>query len=131
MTDRIYVLDASAILAAFFNEPGADIVADHMSGALLSTVNLSEVVAKLAERGAPREKILDIIAQLDVEIVPVDQEQAITAGLLRPATKSAGLSLGDRTCLALALTRKAIALTGDRDWLALADHLGVEVMAIR
>lgn len=131
MTDTVYVLDASALLAAFFNEAGADVVAQRMSGALVSTINLSEVVAKLVDRGIPDDQILEIMDQLDVEIVPVDQEQALTAGFFRKETRSAGLSLGDRTCLALARVRNAVALTSDRDWSTIAEEVGVEVMVIR
>lgn len=129
MTDRPYVLDASAVLAAFFNEPGADYVAERMGGALLSTVNLSEVIAKLVDRGTPREQILEIMAQLDVDVVPVDRDQATAAGLLRAETRSAGLSLGDRACLALAIDRDGIALTTDRAWSDL--HTAAEVELAR
>jgi PIN domain nuclease of toxin-antitoxin system len=71
------------------------------------------------------------MSQLDVEVVPVDRAQAMTAGLLRTQTRVAGLSLGDRSCLALALSRQAIALTADRTWLEIADPAGVVVEAIR
>ncbi len=131
MADPVYVLDASALLAAFFDEPGADVVAERMNGALMSAVNLSEVVAKLTDRGAAREQIVEIMAQLDIEIVPHDGPQAMTAGFLRKDTRTSGLSLGDRACLALAIERNAVALTGDRAWLALAEPLKVEVVAIR
>jgi ribonuclease VapC len=127
VTDKPYVLDASAVLAAFFDEPGADYVAERMSGALLGAVNYSEVVAKLVDRGTPREQILEIMAQLDVEVVPVDRAQATTAGLLRAETRSAGLSLGDRMCLALAIGRNAVALTTDRAWAELELEVTVEV----
>ncbi|RZF60850.1 PIN domain-containing protein [Sphingomonas populi] len=114
MTDIVYVLDASAILAAFFDEPGADVVAERMGGALLSAVNYHEVVAKLVDRGSPHGQILDIMSQLDVEVVPVDREQATAVGLLRATTRAGGLSLGDRSCLALAISRGATALTADK-----------------
>lgn len=131
MTDTVYVLDASAILAAFFDEPGADMVAERMSGGLLSAVNYQEVVAKLVDRGTPADKIVDIMSHLDVEVVPVDRTQAMAAGLLRAQTRDTGLSLGDRTCLALAMSRQATALTADRTWLEIADTAGVQVKAIR
>ena len=128
MTDRPVVLDASAVLAAFFDEPGADRIAERMSGALFSTVNYAEVVTKLVDRGTPRDQILEIMAQLDVEVVSVDRDQATTAGLLRHETRSAGLSLGDRTCLALAISRGGVALTTDRAWAELDIDAVVEVV---
>ncbi|MGB6905026.1 MAG: hypothetical protein WBD98_19500, partial [Acidobacteriaceae bacterium] len=45
------VLDASAILAAAHNEPGAGIVLAHVSEAAVSTVNLAEAQGKLIQRG--------------------------------------------------------------------------------
>lgn len=131
MADGVYVLDASAILAAFFAEPGADVVAERIDGALLSAVNYHEVVAKLVDRGSPPDQILDIMSQLDVEVVPVDRAQAAAAGLLRADTRGLGLSLGDRTCLALAGSRKAIAVTADRAWREVAAATGIEILVIR
>ena len=128
VTDTIYILDASAILAAFFDEPGADRVAERLDGALLSAVNYHEVVAKLVDRGSPPQEILDIMSQLDVEIVPVDREQASAAGLLRAETRSAGLSLGDRACLALAIGRNATVLTTDKAWIGLNIDVVIEMV---
>jgi PIN domain nuclease of toxin-antitoxin system len=61
--------------------------------------------------------------------VPFDEELARGAGALRPATKSLGLSLGDRACLALAQREGLPVLTADRAWAKLA--VGVEVKVIR
>lgn len=129
MTDKAIILDASAVLAAFFDEPGSDTVAEQMSSALMSAVNYAEVVAKLVDRGTPDSQILEVMAQLDVEVVPADRDQATIAGLLRAETRSAGLSLGDRSCLALAITRRGVALTMDRAWASL--QLDVEILVAR
>jgi PIN domain nuclease of toxin-antitoxin system len=124
-----YVLDASAVLAAFFEEPGADAVAEKMSGALLCSVNYSEVVDKLVDRGIPTDQIVEIMGQLDVEVVPADSELAMRAGLLRAETPAKGLSLGGRYCLALAISRNAVALTADRAWTDL--DLDLSIVFIR
>ena len=47
------------------------------------------------------------------------------------ATRSAGLSLGDRLCLALAQRNGNGALTADRMWLKVAEAVGVVVELIR
>jgi ribonuclease VapC len=48
------VIDASALLALLQDENGADAVVEAIAdGAAISTVNLSEVLAKLAEHGQP------------------------------------------------------------------------------
>ncbi|WP_373929013.1 type II toxin-antitoxin system VapC family toxin [Sphingomonas aerolata] len=131
VTEAPVVLDASAVLAAFFDEPGADRIVEQMSGALLSTVNYAEVVAKLVDRGTPEEQILEIMAQLDVKVVPVDRDQATTAGLLRATTRAAEMSLGGRACLALAICRDGVALTTDRAWESIADAARVQVFVVR
>ncbi len=128
MTEVVYVLDASAVLAAFFDEPGAEAVAGRMDGALLCSVNYSEVVSKLVDRGTPAEQIVEIMGQLDVELVTADRELAMRAGLLRAETRDKGLSLGDRYCLALAASRNAVAVTADRAWEDLDIGLCIEVV---
>jgi len=110
------VLDASALLALLNREPGADLVARALPDTVISAVNLSEVVAKLAGAGAPEEEIREAIQALRLEVLPFDQEQAYEAGLLYPLTKGVGLSLGDRSCLSLARRLGVAALTTDRTW---------------
>lgn len=122
------VLDASALLALLQNEPGSDRVMEQLAGALISSVNLSEVVAKLAERGMPEGDINRSLG-LGLEVVPFDEELAWKAGLLRPQTRRSGLSLGDRACLALARSRSLPALTADHVWADL--DVGVDVVVIR
>jgi PIN domain nuclease of toxin-antitoxin system len=123
------VLDSSALLAFINGEPGAEVVVQSLSQAVISAINLSEVVAKLVDREVPESVIQRFVAELRVKVVPVDQEQAVTAGLLRLQTKSIGLSLGDRICLALALQQDCPVLTSDRAW-GLVD-LGIEIRLIR
>ncbi len=116
MSDVSYVLDASALLAAMLGERGADVVAEHFSDACISAVNLSEVVAKLSERGVPDDDIRESLADLDLDVRDFDTAQAMRAGVLRNLTRAKGLSLGDRACLALASELGATALTTDGAW---------------
>jgi len=110
------VLDSSAILALLADEPGADIVRVTLPGALLSAVNLAEIVAKLSERGMPAAEAASLVDAIGVEVVEFDVTQAVRSGALRSSTCSAGLSLGDRACLALADVRGLTALTADTAW---------------
>lgn len=120
MTDTeanaVYVLDASALLCLLFGEPGADRVEKRLSGALVSAVNYHEVLAKLTDHGVDVAEAQMMLAELDIDVLPVDRDQADIAGKLRPETRDIGLSLGDRSCLALAIYRQAIAVTADRAW---------------
>ena len=123
------VLDASALLAFLRKERGADRVESVLSGACISAVNLSETIAKLMEYGKRLEEISFHIDRLQIVVVPFDAELARMAALLREPTRAAGLSLGDRACLALALKTGLPALTTEKAWLECA--VGVKVVKIR
>jgi PIN domain nuclease of toxin-antitoxin system len=123
------VLDASAILALVNDEPGATVVQETLPDAAVSAVNLSEVIAKLSEIGMPPEDIAGALDGLGLVVHDFDREDARTAGMLRPATKKLGLSLGDRACLALAMRLGAPAFTTERGWRSL--KLGVKIQVVR
>jgi PIN domain nuclease of toxin-antitoxin system len=128
MSEPLYVLDASALLATLFQEDGSDAVETVLPGARISAVNFSEVVAKLSDHGLANDGILRDLAELDIVVCDVDRKQAETAGLLRRSTRMAGLSLGDRACLALAATLDAIAVTADRAWANLDLDVAIQVV---
>ena len=123
------VLDASALLALLYLEPGSDLVESAIPGAMISTVNLSEVVAKLADRGMPESAIAETLSNVELDIRPFDAVAALRTGMLRPLTRALGLSFGDRACLALGLQLGVPVLTTDRHWSDL--DIGVEVRQIR
>ena len=124
-----HVLDASALLVLLKGEAGSERVIEAlMDGAAISAVNFSEVVAKLREGGMLEEAIHESLDSLELDIVEFDTELAYQAGLLRPLTKSAGLSLGDRACLALAQNLNLPALTADRAWDGLLSGIKVQVI---
>ena len=123
------VLDASAVLAVLNGEPGADEVWDHLPGARLSAVNAAEVAAKLVDGGIGAEEAGQSLDRLGARIVPFAAVDVVPAAHIRAATRSAGLSLGDRACLALARRLGLPALTADRQWRDL--QVDVEVRLIR
>lgn len=126
-----YVLDASALLCLLFDEPGADRVEQVLHEAVVSAANLSEVVAKLIDCGLEGEEALADLRELDFEVVAFDRGQAEGAGLLRAITREAGLSLGDRACLALAQQKGVPALTTDRRQAEAGSAAGIDVQMIR
>ncbi len=123
------VLDSSALLAVLFHEPGEEAVSPILQGALISTVNVSEVHARMLDRGAQPEQAWNWIKSLGCEVCVFTDQHARTAAELKPITRPFGLSLGDRACLALAIDRKATVYTTDKVWKNLA--LGIEVEVIR
>jgi ribonuclease VapC len=102
-------------------------VIDVLPSAIISAVNLAEVAAKLQERGMPDDRIRANIEALELRATPFESDLAIDTGLLRVATRSVGLSLGDQACLALARSLKATPLTTDRAWSALDIGVTVEL----
>ena len=123
------VLDSSAILAVLLNEPGEDVVTEYKGDALVSSINLAEVAAKFADRGAIPAEWLYPFSLMRLEVVAFDEDQALASGQLRQSTPRRGLSLGDRACLQLAAQRGLPAVTADRAWAEL--DVGVEVRVIR
>ncbi len=126
------VLDASALLAFLGAEPGAERVAAHLNeGALMSAVNLAEVVSKLSERGMPLEAVRSAVGGLGLQLEVFDEASAYAAGDLRRLTQAQGLSLGDRACLALGIRVRSRVLTTDRAWDAIAAMPGLMVEQVR
>ena len=124
------VLDASALLAVLYREPGSAMVERYFGLGVVSSVNLSEVAAKLSDRGVGSQEVLEILLGLGLEVREFDTELALMAGALREVTRPLGLSLGDRACLATARRLRLPALTADRAWAELTLR-GVEVVVIR
>ena len=123
------VLDASAILALFRGERGAEVVADYRGDAAASSVNVAEVVSRLSDEGLNPMEWQYAVGMLELEVVAFDESQALQSGQLRRSTRHRGLSLGDRACLQLAAMRGLPAVTADRAWKEL--DVGVEVRVIR
>jgi PIN domain nuclease of toxin-antitoxin system len=125
------VLDASALLALLLAEPGADKVRAILANSAVASVNLSEIVGYLARNGAAESDIRLVLDPLPIARFPFDEGLAFAAGMLLPTTRKAGLSFGDRACLALATRLGVQALTADRSWQSIAKVVGVDVDVIR
>lgn len=126
------VLDASALLALFNDEPGADKVMQALEQpCLLSAANHTEVLTKLLDKGLSPADAATVMTSVELRIVAFDAAQSADAAWLRTATRKAGLSLGDRACLALARAEGAAVLTADKPWLQIAQAVRVRVECIR
>src|ERR1044071_2301064 len=122
-----YVLDASAVLALLNQETGYDKVEAVLADSVMSAVNLCEVMGKLIDAGLSEEEARESIDLLNIEIIGFDTDQARLAAALRPTTKKLGLSLGDRSCLALGLARRHSVVTAEREWAKLRVSIKVEL----
>lgn len=123
------VLDASALLALLFAEPGTDVVVDAVAdGAVISAVNLGEVATVLLRNGRDPRVVLPPV-QTQVKTVPFTEGDVLAVADLYPLVSGSGLSLGDRACLALAQRLRVPALTAERIWSGL--DVGVTIRSVR
>lgn len=129
MGEAAPVLDASALIALLVGEPGAERVEALSAGAVISTVNWTEVLEATAALGLPLSHRQEQLEGLGISLVPFTAEQAEAAAAMRESTRDAGLSLADRACLALALSLGATTVTADRAWAKI--DVGVEIQLVR
>ena len=111
-----YVLDSSAILAVLHQEPGADKAIEVFPDSVVSSVNAAEVLTKLMEKSSDMDVAVEAFELLQLTVVDFDYSNAAKTAELRPLTKNLGLSLGDRSCLALTMLSNATAVTADKAW---------------
>jgi PIN domain nuclease of toxin-antitoxin system len=124
------VFDASAMLAMLQHERGEEkLTEDIRERSVASAVNLAEVQTKLVKKGGdPDESWYDALSAIG-SVEQYTPEHARIAGDLITATEKYGLSLGDRSCLALAIALKAPVYTTEQTWRNL--RVGVPIHVIR
>lgn len=130
-----YVLDASALLAWFFKEPGASAVTQALGkGTVISSINWSETLQKLLQHGITPDQVKSDLTQRQIldkalTIIPFTPLDAAETALLYQKTSANGISLADRACLVLAQRLAIPALTADRVWANLGiPSLRIEVI---
>jgi PIN domain nuclease of toxin-antitoxin system len=122
------VLDTSALLVWLRGEPGAEVVHPLLPTAIMSAVNWSEAWRKLQQRGVDAEKITSRLRALGIQVEPLTEADAVTAANLWSRTRAAGLSLGDRCCLALGARLALTTVTADTTWADLDLDISVQVI---
>lgn len=123
------VLDASALIALLWEEAGADAVEPLLSSAVVSAVNWAEVLQRYRAHGVETAGKRESVEALGVRVVEFSADDADAVAELWTGTRTAGLSLADRACLALARRLGLAAYTADRDWRKV--DVGVKVVLIR
>lgn len=124
----LYVIDSSIVLAVLRNEKGNRLAAELALGAVMSSVNLAEVVTKCVEFEIDPNDALQYIAGRNIDVVEFGFADGVLAGRLMAAAPKGKLSLGDRACLATAIGLNGIALTADRVWAELDLPCKVELI---
>ena len=128
MSSKSYLLDASALLAAIHNELGGELVQQIIEESAVSSVNWSEVLQKLNRAGADTQAITAALKALGLEIIGFNDDDASIAASLWPETKSLGLSLADRACLATGRRLKLTVVTADKVWEALNTEQSIKLI---
>jgi ribonuclease VapC len=124
------IADSSALIALLKGEPGATVVANNRDRLSVSSVNYCETLQYLIRIGHPAERAVLLTRNLKIPVVAASSEHGARAASLQNLTRSYGLSLGDRFCIALALESEAPVLTADRIWADLVIP-GLHVQLIR
>jgi ribonuclease VapC len=83
---------------------------------------------QVAKTAADVVRALDELRGSNLAIVDFTERHVERAAMRLGPTRRAGLSLGDRACLALALERDEVALTADRAWLTVPHGAKVELI---
>jgi ribonuclease VapC len=131
MNNAMFVLDSSAYLALVHLEAGHEEVARRLinTACVMSAVNVAEALSKQTEIGVPTAEALALLQLIGVQIEPFGSDDVVLTASLRQQTRTYGLSLGDRACLALSLRLHCPVLTADPLWSKL--DIGVNVVQIR
>ena len=123
------MLDSSALLALLNRERGAEkLTSDVVSVAVCSCVNFTEVLSKLLLQGLNEREAFTAAFYSIAEIADFTLEHARIAGNLIMQTRTLGLSLGDRACLALGMQLGAPIYTADRLWKQLRLPVAIHVI---
>lgn len=126
---RSTVFDASALICLVRKEPGWERVVSFGLHALVSAVNLVEVVYGLKKYGMPVDATDAAIRPVVGRIVPFNDQHAYLAAAIHGQTQKKNVSLADCACLALGMSEKAVVVTADKEWQKLG--LDVKIMQIR
>ena len=124
MTERKLVLNASAVVAWIFREPGYQVVARALPYGVLPVANAVEVLARAQERGwdGSADELLADIRLMGVQLEPSIEADAVRAAELSAESRKLGIaggwgiSLGDALCLAVAERLGLPAVGGDKAW---------------
>ncbi len=111
-----YILDASAIIAFFRDESGADIVEDYLNKeSYVHRINLCEVAYFLLRNGIDKEKVKQTIQELETSLSGVyedfDEGICLLASEIKYRCK---VSIADAILTATAKKHGCIIVTADR-----------------
>ena len=114
MADKI-VFDSSALIMLFAKEPGYESVRQNLKHAIISSVNIAEVYKYCIDvQNLTPEDCQNLVKLSGIKIIDFCEEQALITAKIIKETKRYGISLGDRSCIALAMLKACPVLTCDK-----------------
>lgn len=129
VSDDDIVLESSTLRAYLLNEPGAAGILFLLECAVMSAVNMADVRTRLIDlrknAQSAGQQPFDLIRRIET----FTEEDAIATAELRPKTSHAGLSLGDRACLVLAVQLGPDVYSAVRPWAGV--NVGCTIHLIR
>ncbi len=127
--DKVYVLDAHALLTFLEDEEGADIVKDFLQRPgiqfYVSAINMGEVFyIILRERGIEVAELVEseVNQAHNIRVVDATWERAKMAGIFK---SKGGISYADCFAAALALEKDAPLITGDKEFERVSDKVEI------
>jgi PIN domain nuclease of toxin-antitoxin system len=129
---RDYIIDASAVLALLFTEPGAERVAALVDFCFMTGVTVAEIISKLRQKNVVNPGAVLGALQIEVE-ESFGAEAAEACGKLHAETRGmkGSPSLADCICLALAGRYGVTAVTAEKEWPAIVAGRDIKVLVIR
>ncbi len=131
-----YVFDSYALIAFFKKEKSWELIQDlliKMSNdgitGWITAINVSEIYYMIYRKNSAKQADLAIEALLNfpLNLIEADLKLALQAAKLKAAYK---LSYADAFAAALTISKKAVLLTGDQEFLNLKDEKDFEVLFI-
>jgi predicted nucleic acid-binding protein len=131
-----YVFDSYALIAFFRKERSWELIQElliKMSNneitGWITTVNIGEIYYMISRKNSAKQADLAIKALLNfpLNIIEADLQLALQAAKLKAAFR---LSYADAFAAALTISKKAVLLTGDQEFLNLKDEKDFEVQFI-
>ena len=126
--DPEVVIDASAAICYLRRERGWENVPQYLPIGIMSAVNYAEVFQRTLREHANAEARVQVLIDSGLRLIDADAALARTAAELESRTRGQGVSLADRFCLALAMTRGSPVLTADRPWAALGFPIDIRLL---
>lgn len=126
-----FILDTSALIAYMDEEAGADIVFNLLADSSLSLINYAETLEVMQRKGFPTVVVRTSIHDNVPDFIDFTSDIAELTAELAKDTRSSGLSLGDRACLATAIIHGLTVVTADKKWATISFPRKPKIKVIR